>query len=205
MLDIVISTTCQVKKNSPDKLTKRPKAWNILSDVPSGLLKKYLANNTSSSLLYRIFLSGGAGSGSSPSERASSCLCLRQNFIHEAREWCGAYRKKHQQWPDGLYPSNDYALHTLAATSFQNATISRTPCDLRYSMNRTRNVTSSCVNATPLPVVLRYKARGGVGERFRWGAAAAAAVAADISNLVGAAEGAGACDILGPAVALWCC
>ena len=75
------------------KLTKRPNAWNILSDVPSGLLKKYLANNTSSSLLYRIFLSGGAGSGSSPSERASSCLCLRQNFIHEAREWCGAYQK----------------------------------------------------------------------------------------------------------------
>jgi hypothetical protein len=41
--------------------TSRPKAWNILSEVPSGLLKKYLASSISSSLLYRIFLSGGIG------------------------------------------------------------------------------------------------------------------------------------------------
>lgn len=56
------------------KLTSRPKAWNILSEVPSGLLKKYLASSISSSLLYRIFLSGGIGRGSSPSDLLSSCL-----------------------------------------------------------------------------------------------------------------------------------
>jgi hypothetical protein len=33
------------------------------------------------------------------------------------------------------------------------------------SMNLTRNVTSSSVNATPFPVVLRKSARGGVGDR----------------------------------------
>ena len=54
--------------------TNRPKAWNILSEVPSGLLKKYLASSISSSLLYRIFLSGGTGRGSSPSDLLSSCL-----------------------------------------------------------------------------------------------------------------------------------
>ena len=31
--------------------TNRPKAWKILSEVPSGLLKKYLASSISSSLL----------------------------------------------------------------------------------------------------------------------------------------------------------
>jgi hypothetical protein len=31
--------------------TKRPNAWNILSDVPSGLLKKNLASSTSSARL----------------------------------------------------------------------------------------------------------------------------------------------------------
>lgn len=54
--------------------TNRPKAWNILSEVPSGLLKKYLASSISSSLLYRIFLSGGTGRGSSPSVLFNSCL-----------------------------------------------------------------------------------------------------------------------------------
>lgn len=71
---------------------------------------------------------------------------------------------------------------TFVATSFQNATISRRPCALDYgqsswkhtegintnflnTMNLTRNVTSSSVNATPFPVVLRKRARGGVGDR----------------------------------------
>jgi len=71
---------------------------------------------------------------------------------------------------------------TFVATSFQNATISRRPWALNYgqiswkhtegidtnflnSMNLTRNVTSSSVNATPFPVVLRKSARGGVGDR----------------------------------------
>jgi len=71
---------------------------------------------------------------------------------------------------------------TFVATSFQNATISRRPCALNYGqsswkhaeeintnflnpMNLTRNVTSSSVNATPFPVVLRKSARGGVGDR----------------------------------------
>ena len=58
----------------PKERTSRPKAWNILSEVPSGLLKKYLASSISSSLLYRIFLSGGTGRGSSPSVLLSSCL-----------------------------------------------------------------------------------------------------------------------------------
>ena len=65
-----------VKEMHPKKKerTSRPKAWNILSEVPSGLLKKYLASSISSSLLYRIFLSGGTGRGSSPSDLLSSCL-----------------------------------------------------------------------------------------------------------------------------------
>jgi hypothetical protein len=57
---------------------------------------------------------------------------------------------------------------TLAATSFQNITISNFPCAFLYSINRFKNVTSSSVNATPFPVVLLYNALGGVGDLFRW-------------------------------------
>lgn len=74
--------------------TSRPNAWNILSDVPSGLVKKYLARRMSSEREYRIFFSGGCGKGSSPSVLFSSCLWRRQNFIHDAREWCGACELK---------------------------------------------------------------------------------------------------------------
>lgn len=71
---------------------------------------------------------------------------------------------------------------TFVATSFQNVTISKRSWALDCgqmsrdsaeemgtnflnSKNLTRNVTSSSVNATPFPVVLRKSARGGVGDR----------------------------------------
>ena len=39
--------------------TSRPNVWNILSEVPSGFVKKYLARRISSEREYRIFFSGG--------------------------------------------------------------------------------------------------------------------------------------------------
>ena len=55
----------------------------------------------------------------------------------------------------------------MAATSFQKMTMSTLPvvCCVRWFRKRTRKFTSSCVNATPLPVVLRYSCRGGDGVR----------------------------------------
>ena len=61
-------------------------------------------------------------------------------------------------------------IRTFPATSFQNWTISSlfSCCRVRYSRKRTRNMTSSSVNATPFPVVLRYRALGGVGDTFTY-------------------------------------
>lgn len=74
-------------------------------------------------------------------------------------------------------------VRTFRATSFQNTTMSSLPscCRLRYSRKRTKKTTSSSVNATPLPVVLLYSARGGVGDRVRWTSAATARYAAAIA------------------------
>lgn len=168
--------------------TKRPKAWKTRSEVPPGLLRKYFARSMSSSLLYRNFLSGGGGRGASPASQSNSCLCRLQNFIQEALEWCGA----------------------LLATSFQKATTSHVPWDLnkryqatwinyckdqgtyfRYVMNFIKKFTSSWVNATPLPVVLLYRDRGGVGERFLFCTVSTEALAAAMSNRPATWTGAG--------------
>ena len=57
---------------------------------------------------------------------------------------------------------------------------SETKTHSRYRKSFIKKSTSSCVNATPLPVVLLYNARGGVGERFL-GANAAALAAATLT------------------------
>jgi hypothetical protein len=47
----VVTEPSREQRETVSGLTKRPNAWNILSDVPSGLLKKNLASSTSSARL----------------------------------------------------------------------------------------------------------------------------------------------------------